>query len=491
MIKNTGPLIQRPNAEILDGLRGSMSAAYRSRVPLADQGDASATVRALQQYKPHMNEFIDALVNRIGLEIFKRNSWNNPLGVFKLGLMEFGDTVEEVQVGLLKAHHYNENRETSVGELYGTELPEVQSSFHRINRKVYYKVTITEVMLNRAFLTSNGLSTMVQQLMESPTTSDNVDEFLHMTQLFQEYDANGGFYRINIPDVAAYTSTEQHAKAALRSIRATAGNLQFINPKYNAANMEVAVDTADLVLFVSPEFRAAVDVNALAAAFNIEYAQAIERIIDIPADRLAADDIQAILTTKDFFVVMDTLFQTATIQDPTKLSYNYFLHHQSIISASRFVPAIAFTTGMGTEDVEEVFEVTGISNIKIEGADGTFTDVAANGSTEVERGVSYQLEAHGTTATAGQETAVRWDVEGETNFQTWISADGVLHVSGIENGFMFDADGAGAGAAAPYITLRATTTWVDPEAPNNVPFTKTVNVKLTGESWEQWPVPAP
>jgi hypothetical protein len=488
MILETGPLIQRPNPEILDGLRGSMSAAYRSRVPKADQGDASATIRALQKYKPHMNEFIDALVNRIGLEIYRRNTWTNPLAVFKRGLMEYGDTVEEVQVGLLKAHHYNGSNETSIGDLYGTELPEVQSSFHRINRQVMYKVTITQVMLNRAFLTNNGISDMIQQLMESPTTSDNVDEFLHMTELFREYDANGGFYRINIPDVAVSTSTEANAKAALRSIRATAGNMKFVNPKYNAANMEVAVDIDKLVLFVSPEFRAAVDVNALAAAFNIEYAQAINRIIDIPADRLAADDIQAILTTEDFFVVMDTLFETATIQDPTKLSYNYFLHHHSIISASRFVPAIAFTTGPGTEDVADDFAVTGISAIKIGIPEGTM--VAADGE-DVERGVAYQLEAHGTTATAGEETAVRWSVEGESTFTTYISPDGVLHVSGIEAGYPYDADGGGTGVAVPVIDVRATTTWINPADPTAAPFTTTAKLNIVGDSWELWPVPEP
>ena len=486
MIKNTGPLIQRPNAEILDGLRGSMSAAYRARVPKADQGDASATIRALQKYKPHMNEFIDALVNRIGLEIYRRNSWTNPLAIFKRGQMEFGDTVEEVQVGLLKAHHYNEDRETSIADLYETELPEVQSSFHRINRKVHYKVTITKVMLQRAFLTTNGISDMIQQLMEAPTTSDNVDEFLHMTQLFQEYEANGGFYKINIPDVAASTSTEADAKAALRSIRATAGNLKFINPKYNAANMETAAEIEKLVLFVSPEFRAGVDVNALAAMFNKEYGQTIERIIDIPADRLAGGEIQAILTTEDFFVVLDVLFETAEIQDPSKLSYNYFLHHHSIISASRFVPAVAFTTGLGTEDEPEDFAVTGISAIQVENSAGVL--VAANG-TDVERGTAYQLEAHGTTATAGEETAVRWSVEGESTFQTYITPEGVLHVSGIEQGYPYDADGAGAGEAVQVIDVRATTVWVNPDDTDAAPFTTTARLNITGESLELWPVP--
>lgn len=490
MIKNTGPLIQQDNATILDGLRGSMSQGYRDRIPKADQGDLTATVRELQNYQPHMNEFINALVNRIGIEIFRRNSWTNPLSIFKLGLMEFGDTVEEVQVGLLKAHHYNNDRETSMEDLYSRELPEVQSSFHGINRQVYYKVTITDVMLNRAFLTSNGISSMITQLMQAPTTSDNVDEFLAMTQLFREYDANGGFFRINIPDVAVSTSTEANAKAALRSIRATAGNLKFINPKYNAANMEVAVDIDDLVLFVSPEFRAAIDVNALAAMFNLEYGQAIKRIIDIPADRLAADNVQAILTTKDFFVVMDTVLTSRTVENGVDLSHNFLLHHHSIISASRFVPAIAFTTGPGTEDEFVEKPVTGISAIKYENASGDLVAVVDDAVT-VAPGFNYQFEAHGTTADADTVDAVRWSVEGNARFQTYVSEEGVLHVSAIETGTLNAGVDKIEGNTDDFhtISVRATTVWVNPDDVRADPFTKVVRLKLSGETLEKWPVP--
>lgn len=482
MIKNTGPLIQMDNGVMLDGLRSDMSPAYRRRVPRASQAGLAATTREIQNYKPHMNEVVDALVNRIGLEIFRRNSWTNPMGVFKSGQMEFGDTIEEIQVGLLKAHSYNSDRDSSMDDLYASELPDVKSSFHQVNRQEYYKVTITEVMLKRAFLTTNGLSDMVSKLIDSVTTSDNLDEFLKMVELFKLYDQNGGFYRINIPDVAISTSDEKAAKAALRSIRATTANLEFIDPKYNAARMEVAVDVEDLVLFVTPEFRAAADVNALAAAFNIEYAKTVERIINIPQRYMPADDVQAILTTSDFFVVTDTVFETATLPNPAKLSYNYFMHHHSIISASLFAPAIAFTTGPGTEDSIVPDPVTGITAITLDGE-------AVIATTAVDRGVKYQLESHGTTA-AGAETAVRWTVEGESTYQTFITAEGVLHVSGIEEGVpTLDELGAPVDPAEYRITVRATTVDVNPANPAEAPKTVTASVLVTGPTLEKWPVP--
>lgn len=477
MYIETGALIQHDNATLLDGLRGSMSSQYRAKVPKATQGNLSAAVREIQRYKPHMNELIDALVNRIGMEIFRRNSWKNPMAVFKRGLMEHGDTVEEVQMGTLEAHTYNPDRDSSMSDLFGTELPDIQSSFHKITRQEYYKVTITRVMLKRAFLNNNGLSELIESLIQSATTSDNRDEFLQMTELFKIYEASNGFYRINIPDVAAAASTEIEAKAAVRSLRETVGNLEFMNPKYNAAGMEVAVDTEDLVLFVTPAFRAAMDVNALAAMFNIEYGQTVKRIINIPAWRMPSDDVQALLTTSDFFIVMDTVFETSTVENGHKLSYNYFLHHHSIISCSRFVPAIAFTTGLGTIDNEETDVTTGVSTI-------TLDEAAITAATEVTRGVKYQLAAHGTTA-LGAETAVRWQVEGNTSLMTHISSEGVLTVSGIEGGVVTGV----APDEVSTLTLKAITTEIDPANPWAEPFTATATVEVVGESLELWPVP--
>lgn len=480
MLKETGALIPMNNADMLNGLRGSMSTVYRDRVPVADQGNLSEVIREIQSYKPHMNEVIEALVNRIGMELFRRNTWSNPLGIFKLGLMEFGDTVEEVQVGLLEAHRYNTDRDSTLEELYGTELPEIQSSFHKVTRQDYYKVTISEKMLKRAFLNSSGLQDMVSQLIQSATNSDNYDEFLLMTQLFSEYDANGGFYRVNIPAVSARNSTEADAKQALRAISETASNLDFMDPKYNAANMEIAVDKEDFVLFVSPGFKAAVDINALMAAFNQDYGKVIERVIVIPKDRFGAKDVEAVLTTKNFFVVLDTLFESATLHNPAKLTYNFFLHHHSIISTSRFVPAIAFTTGPGTEDEIVDDPTTGISKIYID-AELPANEVKNPATadlpplTDVQRGTKRQFLAWGTTA-GGLKTAVRWNVKGEGDFTTHVTPEGVLHVSGVEE--------------STQLEVRATTVEVDTTDPRKAGFTVMGRIGVKGDPLNDWPVPA-
>ena len=336
------PLRHNNNAEIMDAIRDDASTDYQRRIPRATQGSVQETFKQLTQFQPHMNEFLDALVNRIGTVIARNISWQNPLAEFKRGMLNFGDTIEEIQIGLLKAHVYDTDVDYMERAIFGQERPHVESIFHRVNRENYYKITINQAMLHRAFLDDQGLSNFISQLMLAPSTSDQWDEFLLTTQLFQEYESHGGFYHVNVPNAMAITSGAPEAKVALRKMRAMADTLKFISTKYNAAKMPTFARAEDLVLFVTPEFNAAIDVEALAAAFHIDKMEMHGRVIPIPKENFQIDGCQAIMTTRDFFVIADQRLENTSQVNPVGLYNNYFLHHWQVISASRFVPAVMF-----------------------------------------------------------------------------------------------------------------------------------------------------
>ena len=94
------------------------------------------------------------------------------------------------------------------------------------------------------------------------------------------------------------------------------------------------------------------------------------RMVTIPQDRFGINGCQAILTTKDFFVIADQTFETASQWNPAALQNNYFLHHWQVISASRFVPAIMFTTGQDDEVIYVSEPPTKINTLSITNADG-------------------------------------------------------------------------------------------------------------------------
>jgi len=429
------------NEILLDRIRDDASPDYVARIPSATQAGVQATMKALQTYRPQMNEFIDALVNKIALTIIRGTSWTNPLAEFKRGLLTGGDTVEEIMVGLVKAKTYDPARDELEKELFGTAPIEVQTNFHRVNRRDRYKVTINQPLLMQAFNKPMGLSSFAAQIMSAPGTSDQWDEFLLMCQLFAEYESNGGYFKVKIRDITDPDSPTlaEDSKSVLTRIRSMAGTLKFISTQYNAARMPISATSDELVMFATPEFNAVLDVEALAGAFNVDRMSLSGRIIEIPAEQFGIDGVQAILTTKDFFVVADQLFETASMWNPASLQNNYWLHRWQVISASRFVPAIAFTTDAGDEIIKLNPPVTALEAITLTAADGTTV-------TSVLRGERYQVNT--ATVTTGNSDGIRYYLTGNTSPRTYISQTGVLTVGGDEGGTL---------------VVNAVSTWLNPE----------------------------
>jgi len=458
----------KPNSAILDAVRGIASTDYARRIPSADVAGVAATIENLTNASNRrwMNEFIDVLVNRIGMTIARSTSWTNPLAPFKRGMLTYGNTIEEIQVGLLEAHGYDPDRDYMEGTLFGRERPEVQVNFHTVNRQDFYKVTVNDALLKRAFLDPNGLSGFINQLMEAPSTSDQWDEFLLTASLFREYESNGGFFHVNVPDVGSLTSSADDAKMALRKMRAMAGNLKFLSTEYNAAHMPVFAQPDELILFVTPEFNAGIDVEALAGAFNIDRAKMMGRVVELPQSAFSISGAQAIMTTSDFFVISDTLFESTSQWNPANLHNNYFLHHHQVVSASRFVPAVMFTTGADDEVIVINDHVISVSAITIEAIDGTVpTNVATDGL--------IALVASATTDPAGGTASVIWTVTGGLSGRTFISQSGVLHVGPDES--------------ATTLTVKATSAAVDYDNPRLDPLSATLAVTVTGGPVGGWP----
>lgn len=424
MVLDIRPFKRTNNVNILNAIRNHATLDYRNRIPLATQANIQDNLARLTEFRPLMNEFVDALVNRIGLEIIRGSLWTNPLSHFKYGMLQFGDTIEEINVGLIKAIRFDPDKDYLEQDIFGRETPDVQSSFHKVNRMDVYKLTVDETLLKRAFNSEYGLSDFVTKLMATPQTSDEWDEFLLTTSLFGEYYRNGGFFKVQVPDVSSADSDEADAKYMLRRLREFTGNLGFMSTYYNASGMPVAAPVEDLELFVTPEALGAIDVEALAGAFNEDKAKFMGRVTIVPKEYFRIPGVQAVLTTKDFFIIADELIETTSVQNPMGLHTNYFLHHRQVISASRFVPAILFTTEEGDVIDPEVIEPESVDV-------PTLTDVNGDAVTVLTRGAMHTVTAD--VDPDGANDAVRFELVGAQSLRTYLSQTGTLHVAPEED----------------------------------------------------------
>ena len=327
---------------------------FQQRVPDPTIAGVKATMDALFQPMNSMlfNQFMDILINRIGFTYVRQQAYKNPLSVFKGTKLTYGSTIQEIAPKWIKAHSYEDDSET----LLKLHRPEAQVWYHSQNRRDQYPISVNVDELRTAFTDETGLNKLVASIMTTPQNSDQYDEYLIMKQLIAEYDSKWGFYKHHL---SAAPTDDATGKELLTALQTYGGRLQFPSSVYTGTSIPVFAKPEELVLLVTPETQASLNVNTLSALFNVDLAQVRYRTVII--DEFPIPNAVALLTTEDFFVCSDTLYSTTSFWNPQTLTTNYYLNHWGVYSISPFVPAILFTTDEATVTPTITQTVSGIT----------------------------------------------------------------------------------------------------------------------------------
>lgn len=327
---------------------------FQQRIPDPTVSGIKATMDALFQpmNAQYYNQFLDILVNRIGFTYVRQQSYKNPLSVFKGTKLSYGSTIQEIAPRWIKAHSYDDENET----LLKLHRPEAEVWYHSQNRRDQYPISVNVDELRTAFTEETGLNKLVASIMTVPQNSDEYDEFNIMKQLIGEYETRWGFYKEHLTSLPTDETT---GKEFLTKLQTLGGKIQFPSARYSGTSIPVFAKPEELVLITTPEAQAGLNVNTLASLFNVDLANVKYRVVLI--DEFPIPNAVALLTTEDFFVCSDTLYNTTSFWNPQTLTTNYYLNHWGVYSVSPFVPAILFTTDEATTTPTITQTVSGIT----------------------------------------------------------------------------------------------------------------------------------
>lgn len=358
----TIPKTQTLNAssvDILNAIRNSASTNYRDFVPMATNTPESIRRigEIIMQYTPLQNEFLNALVNRIARVIITSKMYSNPLSMFKKGLIDFGETIEEIFVNIANPHQYDV--EESESKVFAREIPDVRAAFHTLNYKKFYKQTIQNKDLNQAFLSWDGITDLISKIVNAMYTSANYDEFVTTKYMLAKAILDGR--------LSAITVDANDAKGAVTKIKGVSNALTFMSNNYNAAGVQTFTDKDDQYLLVNSQFDSEIDVEVLASAFNMSKAEFMGHRILIDGfgtldvarlNALFKDDpnyeepsedtlkalnaIPAVLVDKNFFMIFDNMYEFTENYNGQGLYWNYFYHTWKTFSMSPFANALVF-----------------------------------------------------------------------------------------------------------------------------------------------------
>lgn len=353
-------------ADILNVIRNNASVDYRNYVPKADANDVESirTIGAIiMDYPALQNEFLNALVNRIGRVMLTSKMYSNPIAFFKKGVLEYGESIEEIFVNIAKVQEFNP--EIAEQEVFKRVVPDVRAAFHIMNYQKFYKATVTQEQLKQAFLSWDGVTDLIARIVDSMYTGANYDEFLVMKYLLARHILDGRVYPVTVPTVTA-----ENAKAIITTVKGVSNKLTFMNSEYNPAAVRTFTEKADQYMIVNSVFDATMDVNVLASAFNMDKAEFLgHRVLidgfgDLDVARLgeifagdptynepsqeeltALNAIPAVIVDKDWFMVFDMLTQFTEQYNGQGLYWNYFYHVWKTFSVSPFANSVLFVPG--------------------------------------------------------------------------------------------------------------------------------------------------
>ena len=365
-VKPSVKTLTATSADVLNAIRNSASQNYRDFVPVATQdADAIRTIgNIIMQYPGLQNEFLSALVNRIGRVIISNKEWSNPWSVFKKGTLEYGETIEDIFVDIVNGIPFDPDVEEGV---FKRRFADVRAAFYVLNYKTKYPTTVSEDLLRTAFLSADGVNTLIAKIVTAMYTGAAYDEYQTMKYMLARHILHGQIY------AKSTNVTDGNEKVLATDFKTVSNNLEFMSQNYNLAGVHAHTVKDDQYIIINTATDAAIDVNVLATAFNMDKAEfmghrvTVDGFGNLDIARLntlfanqpgyeeigsteleALNKIPAVIVDRDFWQVYDNLNKFTEIFNAESLYWNYFYHVWRTFAVSPFANAVVFVPGAAT-----------------------------------------------------------------------------------------------------------------------------------------------
>lgn len=428
-IKPKQATLNANSVEILNTIRNSATPYYKQMIPQAkaNTGSIRQIGNIMMNYEPLQNEFLSALYNRIGRVIITSKMYYNPWSPFKKGLMELGETVEEIFVNIAKAHTFNP--ETAETNFMKREIPDVRAAFHTMNYQKFYKATISNDQLRQAFLSWQGITDLISKIVDAMYTTHNYDEFQVMKYMLARNILNGYLYPVTVAQV-----DKENAPDIVTEIKAISNELVYESTEYNLNGVYTFTEKNDQFIITNARFDAVMDVNVLASAFNMDKVEfmghrvqidGFDRIDENRMNELFSDDpnagyvpltneekaalkaVPAVLIDRDYFMIFDNLYKFTEDYNGEGLYWQYWYHAWKTFSFSPFANAVIFVPG-----------TLGVTTVTVSPPSAT-----------VNKGAMLQLNAAVVTEGFAPKSVV-WSIDSDTST---ITQNGLLSVAADES----------------------------------------------------------
>ena len=357
----------------------SGSSIYHQYIPIIDENTSIATLAEPILSVPAVaNEFMSMLVNRIVYTQFETKLYNNPLRVLEGDRIPLGYAGQEIFTNPAKGRKYNVNDFAGLLQKYEADT---KIQYLTVNSDLQYPVTVSRHALKKAFTSWADLDRFIDQLSNSLYNGAYIGEFAQTKNLVASAYAYGG---VRVQTVSA-VADDATAKAFVKKCRNLFLDFQVPSTSFNAwaqvdgsgAPITTWSNPEDIVLILRNSVRTEIDVDVLAAAFNIDKATLMGNILTVDNFDVYDDDgvkrfdgsaIQGIIADKSWFKIKTQDMYLDEFYNANNRVWTYYLNVTKMYQYSLFANAVVLATSLPT------VAITGLSF----GTDQVTTAVGTN-----------------------------------------------------------------------------------------------------------------
>lgn len=284
-------------------------------------------------YTVKKQEFLNSVINKIGKQQYSTTAYVNPLKRLKKGFIENANEIEEIYVSRATGFAYDPNGEGTLDRV----KPDVKTQYHQVDYAFDFGVSVHDKQVRKGFTTSQGVSRLASEIIESMHTGAEYDEFTKTLELLDTI-AKESKYKLQVTDVTNNESAKEFTKIIKKHIK----DMGYRSTKY--ATYENHCKPSNMVLFLNSEWSVEMDVELLASAFNMSKQEINEcTIIEIP-NLPTASTVKAILCDERALQIYDTYYGVEMQRNAKGKFTNHWLSTEKIFSWSNLVNIAVFQT---------------------------------------------------------------------------------------------------------------------------------------------------
>ena len=334
---------------------------YHQYVPVVTEsttiGEFGAPILDTQNLNV-LNDFVGLLQKVVYTAVYNK-TFNNPLAELEGERIPLGRFVEDAMINPAKARGFDINDFAGILQKYEAE---VATYYLSVNSDLQYCVTLTRDKIRNAFTSWDNLESLISGYINSLYNGAYITRYNQAKGLpLAAFERGAVKY-----EVITNPTNEATAKALIRKIRADYSKMQIPSTAYNAWQdvkgdgafaLKTWSDPEDLIILISADVEALVDVEVLAAAFNLDKDSFLARKITVDDFSQYNDDgtvavdgsmIKAVLCDRSFFKIKTQDFAMDSWFNPNNRTWQYYLNDVRMVNYSLFANAKVYTTAEPT-----------------------------------------------------------------------------------------------------------------------------------------------